>query len=85
MTKYRIYVRLSLKITSITEFIPRTLNTEEEEETYGGFAASADKTFDIGKKRRAEEATLRSDSAKRRVVWVSTANVPRFATLIYSP
>jgi hypothetical protein len=68
--------RLSLKITSITEFIPRALTIEEEEENYGGFAASADKSYDIGKKRRAEEAALRSDSAKRRVVWVSAVDSP---------
>jgi hypothetical protein len=65
--------RLSLKLTSITEYIPRTLDIDEDEETYGGFGASGDKPYSLNKKRRADEAALRSDAAKRRVVWVSAA------------
>jgi hypothetical protein len=70
LTSKALRTRLSLKLTSITEYIPRTLDIDEEQETYGGFGASGDKSYNLGKKRRADEAALRTDAGKRRVIWV---------------
>lgn len=72
LTSKAVLTRLSLKLTSITEFIPRTLDIDEEQETYGGFGASGDKSYNLGKKRRADETALRMDAGKRRVMWVRT-------------
>ncbi|KAJ9124240.1 hypothetical protein QFC22_001039 [Naganishia vaughanmartiniae] len=60
---------MSLKLTSIADYLPRVLDVQEEENCYGGFSSGTDASHNLGKRRRAEETVQRSDAAKRRVIW----------------
>ncbi|KAJ9106340.1 hypothetical protein QFC21_001486 [Naganishia friedmannii] len=60
---------MSLKLTSIADYLPRVLDVQEEEGCYGGFSSATDASHNLGKRRRAEETVQRSDAAKRRVIW----------------
>lgn len=62
---------MSLKLTSIADYLPRVLDVLQEEDCYGGFSSATDASHNLGKRRRAEETVQRSDAAKRRVIWVS--------------